>query len=44
MIPETLVICPDDQDDDAKDDAKDDNKDEDDEQDDKLMGEASHFR
>ena len=44
MIPETLVICPDDQDDDAKDDAKDDDKDEDDEQDDKLMGEASHFR
>ena len=44
MIPETLVICPDDQDDDAKDDAKDDNKDANDEQDDKLMGEASHFR
>ena len=44
MIPETLLICPDDQDDDAKDDAKDDNKDEDDEQEDKLMGEASHFR
>ena len=44
MIPETLVVCPDDQDDDAKDDAKDDNKDANDEQDDKLMGEASHFR
>ena len=44
MIPETLVICPDDQDDDAKDDAKDDDKDANDEQDDKLMGEASHFR
>ena len=44
MIPETLVICPDDQDDDAKDDAKDDDKDANDEQDDKLIGEASHFR